>query len=153
MRRIIIALALAGILGVPAFGQGLDPLIGSWKLNVEKSISIGAPLSKSQTNVITREGDHFIATVDAVSDQGQAYHVVITLIYDGQPHPVTGWPNYNSTTYTRIGNTQNAVRFKDGKPVEVSQNVIVPGKTLTVTAEGVNANGQQYHYVWVFDRQ
>jgi hypothetical protein len=66
---------------------------------------------------------------------------------------VTGWPNYNSTIYTRIGDTQNAVRFKDGKPVEVSQNVIVPGKTLTVTAEGVNANGQQYHYVWVFDRQ
>jgi hypothetical protein len=38
--RIILACALLGVLGVPAFGQGVDPLIGTWKLNLEKSMCI-----------------------------------------------------------------------------------------------------------------
>jgi hypothetical protein len=37
--------------------------------------------------------------------------------------------------------------------VEVVQAVIVPGKTYTVTNEGINANNQPYHGVAVFDRQ
>jgi hypothetical protein len=34
MRRIILACALAGFLGGTAFGQGVDPLIGTWKLTL-----------------------------------------------------------------------------------------------------------------------
>jgi hypothetical protein len=41
MGRIILACALAGVLAVPAFGQGVDPLIGTWKLNLEKSTFTG----------------------------------------------------------------------------------------------------------------
>ncbi len=37
MSRIVFACALAGVLSVPAFGQGVDPLIGTWKFNPEKS--------------------------------------------------------------------------------------------------------------------
>jgi hypothetical protein len=51
-------------------------------------------------------------------------------------HPTTGNPVYDSSAYTRIGNTINAVSFRQGKPVEVRQGVIVPGKTFTVTGEG-----------------
>jgi hypothetical protein len=69
------------------------------------------------------------------------------------PHPTTGNPDYDATTYTRIGNTINGVRFKQGKTVQVTQLVIVPGKTLTATGEGIAANGQSYHQVLVFDRQ
>jgi hypothetical protein len=63
MRCIILACALAGVLGVPAFwqspyiltlpapafGQGVDPLVGTWKLNVEKSTSTVLGLPKSLT--------------------------------------------------------------------------------------------------------
>jgi hypothetical protein len=69
------------------------------------------------------------------------------------PHPTAGSPDYDSTTYTRIGNTINSVRFRQGKAVEVGQSIIVPGKTFTVTAEGIDANNQPYHYVLVLDRQ
>jgi hypothetical protein len=153
MRRIILACALAGILSVPAFGQGVDPLIGTWKLNLEKSTYIGIQPPKSQTNTWSGEGQNFINTVEGVDGQGQATHVVFRHIYDGMPHPTTGNPNYDSTAYTRVGNTINGVRFRQGKPVEVNQGIIVPSKTYTFRAEGINANNQPYHQVLVFDRQ
>ena len=110
MRRIILACALAGILGVPAFGQGVDPLSGTWKMNVEKSTHAGAgALMKSFTNTFTGEGQNFINTAEGVDGQGQPFKVVLMHIYDGQPHPTTGSPLFDSTTYTRIGNTINAV--------------------------------------------
>jgi hypothetical protein len=152
MSRIIIICALVGILSVPAFGQGVDPLIGSWKFNPAKSTSTN-PLARSQTLTWTGEGQNLINTAEGVDAQGRATKVVFRHIYDGQPHPTTGTTAYDSTTYTRIGNTINIVRFRQGKTVEVGQGVIVPEKTYTLTAEGIDANNQPYHFVIVYDRQ
>jgi hypothetical protein len=88
MRRIILACALAGILGVPAFGQGVDPLIGTWKFNLEKSTQVGGgPQLKSATQTWTEEGHTFTNTAEGVNDQGQAFKVTYRHIYDGIPHP------------------------------------------------------------------
>jgi hypothetical protein len=143
---IIVAIALT----LPASSQGVDPLIGTWKLNVEKSTG---PVPKSLTTTYVGEGQNFANTVEGVDAQGQPFEIVNRHIYDGMPHATTGNPNYDSTTYTRIGNTINIVRFRQRNTVEVGQIVIVSGKTYTVTAEGIAVNGQQYHYVFVEDRQ
>jgi hypothetical protein len=153
MRRIILTCALAGILTAPAFAQGVDPLVGTWKMNPERSTVVGLPMLKSQTLTWSGEGQNLIDTADAIDSEGQPLHVIFRHIYDGQPHPTTGDPGYDSSTYTRIGNTMNIVRFKEGKTVLVAQAVVVPGKTYTITAEGIAPNGQQYHYVYVYDRQ
>jgi hypothetical protein len=150
MKSTIFALAFFS-LTLPASAQGVDPYIGTWKLNVEKSTSTS--LSKSQTNVVTKEGQDFITTGDGINAQGQALKLIFTVNFDGQPHPSTGNPNYDSTAYVRIGNTFNFTRYKNGKTVEIGQIVIVPGKMLTATAEGVTPNSQPYHYALVFDRQ
>jgi hypothetical protein len=134
-------------------GQGVDPLIGTWKLNVEKSTSSTGSVPKSLTTTYVGEGQNFSNTVEGVNAQGKPFKIINRHIYDGMPHPTTGTPDYDSTTYTRVGNTINIVRFRQGKTVEVGQIVIVPGKTYTVTAEGIAVNGQQYHYVFVEDRQ
>jgi hypothetical protein len=151
MKRSCLGFIIAIGLTLPAFGQGVDPYIGTWKLNVEKSTSTA--LAKSQVNVVTKEGQDFITTGDGIDAQGQAFKLTFTVNFDGQPHPSTGSLNYDSTAYVRIGNTFNLIRYKNGKTVEVGQIVIVPGKTLTATAEGIAANGQSYHYAVVFDRQ
>jgi hypothetical protein len=152
MKRLGLGIIVAVGLTLPAFGQDVDPLIGSWKLNLEKSTST-APLLRSATQTWTREGQTLIDTAEGVDAQGQPFKVVFRHIYDGMPHPTTGSPNYDSTTYTRIGNTINWVRFKQGKAVEVGQAVIVPDKSYTITVEGINANNQPYRNVGVFDRQ
>jgi hypothetical protein len=49
MKSTIFALAFFS-LTFPAFGQGVDPLIGTWKLNLEKSTGTGLPKSWSLTS-------------------------------------------------------------------------------------------------------
>jgi hypothetical protein len=152
MKRLGLGIIVAIGLTLPAFGQGVDPLIGTWKLNHDKTTS-NLPLAKSQINTYAVDGQNITLTVEGVDAQGQAYKLVFRHIYDGQPHPTTGSPNYDSSTFTRVGNTINAVRFRNGKVVEVAQGVIAPGKNYTFTEEGILANGQPYHQVLVFDRQ
>jgi hypothetical protein len=151
MKRTIFVLAFLS-LTLPASGQGVDPLIGTWKLNLEKSTFTGIPPWRSLTLTFSGEGQNFINTSEGVDDQGP-FKVVLRHIYDGQPHPTTGTADYDSTAYTRIGNTLNAVRFKNGKIVTVGQGVIDPGKSYTFREEGVAANDQSYYRVMVFDRQ
>jgi hypothetical protein len=70
------------------------------------------------------------------------------------PDPTDGSPDADSSIYTRLEDTINVVRFKQGKVSEVSQSVIVPNKTFTNTGVGVvAATGKAEHFVLVFDRQ
>jgi hypothetical protein len=150
MKRLFLGIIVAIGLTLPAFGQGADPLLGTWKLNVEKSTN---PPLKSATSTFAGQGNDLINTTEAIDTQGRTLKIVFRHIYDGMPHRTAGSPDYDSTTYTRIGNTINSVRFRQGKAAEVGQSIIVPGKTFTVTAEGIDANNQPYHYVLVLDRQ
>jgi len=152
MKQLCLGIAIAIGLTLPAFGQGVDPLVGSWKLNVEKSVS-SVPLQRSMTITWSVEGQNLLNNTEGVDAQGRPFKVILRHIYDGMPHPSTGSPDFDSTAYTRIGNTINWVRFKQGKTVEVGQGVVVPGKTYTFSVEGITVGNQPYHAVEVFDRQ
>ena len=152
MKQFCLGVVVAAGLTLPVFGQGVDPLLGTWKFNPEKSTGTG--LVRSGTLTWTGEGQNLIDTAEGVDGQGQAFKVVFRHIYDGMPHPTTGVnPAYDASTYTRVGNTINVVRFRQGKVVEVGQAVIVPGKTYTLSVEGIDANNQPYRSVGVYDRQ
>jgi hypothetical protein len=150
MKRMMFALAVFS-LTLPAFGQGVDPLIGTWKINPAKPTST-LPIPKSWTLTWSGEGQTPINTAEGVNSQGP-FKVVLRHVYDGQPHPTTGSPAYDSTAFGRVGNTINAIRFKNGKVVEVAQFRIDPGKTYSGHVEGIAENGQQYHSDLVWDRQ
>jgi hypothetical protein len=150
MKQFCVGIIVAIGMTLPAFGQGVDPLIGTWKFNPENSKSTD-PFPKNWVLTFAGEGHNFINTATGEDDQGP-FKVVLMHIYDGMPHPTTGTPEYDSTAFTLIGNTINAVRFKNGKVVEIGQGVIVPGQTYTFTYEGI-VNNQPYHGVRVFERQ
>jgi hypothetical protein len=153
MKSVLLAAAALSVIASSAFGQGVDPLVGTWKFNVGKSTYVGIPPVKSATHTWTMEGQTLTNTVEGVDGQGQPFKIVFRHIYDGMSHPTTGGPDYDSTIYHRIGNTENAVRFRQGKVVDIAQITIDPGKSYTVTSEGIVANGQQYHSVAVYERQ
>jgi hypothetical protein len=153
MKQLGLGIIVAIGLTPPAFGQGVDPLIGTWKLSLEKSTFTGRVPPKSRTATWAGEGQNFAVTVDGVEAKGQPLKLIFKHIYDGQPHPVTGSPNYDSNTYHRIGNSINGTFFKDGKVVGLTQVQLVPGKTVTVIEEGIDAGDLPYHDVLVFDRQ
>jgi hypothetical protein len=153
MKRTISALVFFS-LTLPAFGQGIDPLIGTWKLNLEKSTYTGGDTApKSRTATFAGEGQNLAVTAEGVQANGQPLKLIFRHIYDGQPHPTTGSPNYDSNIYHRIGNSINGVWFKDGKVVGLTQVQLVPGKTYTVIEEGIDAGDLPYHDVLVFERQ
>jgi hypothetical protein len=153
MKRFCLGLIIATGLTPPAFGQGVDPLIGTWKLNLEMSPYVGSPLPKSQTLTFTGEGQNFIDTVEGVTAEGQPFKLVFQDILDGIPHPATSSPDYDSIAFTRVGNTINEIRFRQGKAVQIAQLLIVPGKTLTIITGGITANNQPFYHVGAYDRQ
>jgi hypothetical protein len=131
MKRTLFALAFF-TLTLPAFWKGVDPLIGTWKLNFEKSTQVGGIPLKSATQTWSGEGQTFTNVAEGLSEQGQAFKVTFRHIYDGMPRPTPTTlnnPDYDASAYTRVGNTINAVRFKQGKTVEVGQIAITPGKS------------------------
>ena len=134
-----------------------NPLIGIWKLNLEKSKYSPGPAPRSSTLNFVADGANLTNTAEGIDAQGQATKTVFTHIYDGKPHPTTSVPGglFDSTTYTRIdAHTVNWVRSKDGKTVQTGSNVLsADGKTLTVTAEGTGPNGQPIHNIAVYEKQ
>jgi hypothetical protein len=104
MKSVLLAAAALSIIATNAFGQSVDPLIGTWKMNLEKSTSTLPPV-KSATLAITGEGQSRTLTAEGVAANSQSFKFVYQHIYDGQPHPTTGNPEYDSSTYARIGNT------------------------------------------------
>jgi hypothetical protein len=102
MKQFCLGAVVAIGLTLPAFGHSVDPYIGRWKLNLEKTKFIGLPTLKSWTLTWSGEGQNLIGALDQVNAQGEPSKVVFTMNFDGQPHPITGSRVFNSAAYTRL---------------------------------------------------
>jgi hypothetical protein len=97
MKQFCLGAVVAAGLTLPAFGQGVDPPIGTWKLNLEKSTFTGAVAPpKSATATWAGEGQNLIDTNEGVDAQGQPFKIIFRHIYDRMPHPTTGSPDYET---------------------------------------------------------
>ncbi len=152
---ILAASALAIALPQVGFAAQTDPLIGLWKLNLAKSTFAPGPAPRSNTLTYQGAGANLTATAELVDSTGKTTKVVFMRVYDGQPHPTTGSPDYDASAYTRVdANTFIISRTKAGKLVEVDTQVISQdGRTNTVNARGVTAAGQPTNIVQVFEKQ
>jgi len=130
-------------------------LVGRWKLNLEKSKFTPGPPPKSQTLNFEGVGQDFKNTAETIDAQGQTTKIVFMHIYDGKPHPTTGNPLFDATTYTRVDDHHvKWIRSKADKPVQTGTNEIsADGKTFTVSTEGIGPNGQPISSVAVYEKQ
>ena len=71
-------------------------LIGTWKINLEKSKFTPGTAPRSQINTYQQDGQNIRGTVQTIDAQGNATTAVLMHIYDGQPHPLAGNPNYDA---------------------------------------------------------
>ena len=157
-RRVFISILAASALAVAlpqsAFAQA-DPLLGTWKLNLAKSSYVPGPAPRSITLNYQGAGANLTATADTIDPAGKSLRAVYMRIYDGQPHPTTGSPDYDASAYTRLdANTFIISRTKAGKLVEVDTQVISQdGKTTTITTRGVTAAGMPATILQVYEKQ
>jgi hypothetical protein len=152
------SMALLGlaVAGLPQLGFAQSsPVIGTWKLNLDKSKYNPGPPLRSATLNYTQDGQNIRSTAQVIDGQGNSATVVFLHIYDGQPHPTTGSADYDASAYTRVdANTIIISRLKAGKLVSVGTGVVSQdGKTFTVTETGIDANGRPDSSILVLDKQ
>ena len=147
----IFALALSAVPAAPA----IDPVLGTWKLNVARSRFIPGPGWQSQIRVYRTTPSGVSVTWTGVDAAGQTMHVSYTYKYDGQDYPMAGSASYDTLNAIRIDAwTVRSEEKRDGKTVGIAVRTVSPdGKVLTISDEGTNRKGGAFSQLLVFDRQ
>ena len=152
---VIVLIALVGFaLHVAVRAQAPQQLFGTWKLNPAKSTYTPGPPPKSMTVVYSPAGFGMKIVVDVVPAEGAPQHWVMTPMYDGADHPVTGYPDADTISIRRISDTKGESTFKKaGKVMAINVRTLsADGKTLTIETKGTTADGKPRHDVAVYDK-
>src|SRR6201993_3231963 len=131
-----------------------DPLMGTWKLNKAKSkLAPGAP--KNHTVVYETAGDNVKITVDGTDKDGKATHDEWTGKFDGKDYPVTGDPNSDARSLTKIDDHTLGLNVKKGGKTTITGRIVVSAddKSRTVTTTGTDAKGKKVTSTAVYDKQ
>jgi len=147
----IFALALSAAHAAPA----IDPVLGTWKLNVARSKFTPGPGWRSQIRVYQTAPSGVSVTWTGVDAAGETMHVSYTYNYDGRDYPMAGSASYDTLNATRIDAwTVRSEEKRDGKTVGIAvRTVSRDGKVLTISDEGTNRKGGAFSQLLVFDRQ
>lgn len=151
-----VLMCVAVVVGVAGLsGQTRDPRTGTWVLNVAKSTYKPGPAPKSQTVRIEPSGQGEHVRSEALNSNGTKVVTEYTAAYDGTDYPLKGSLVANTVTLKRIdSNTTERFDKKDGQLMLVYRRVVSPdGKIMTVTVQGVNAQGQQVNNTVVFEKR
>jgi hypothetical protein len=151
MRVMAIAALTALLVSASAFAA--DPVVGEWKLNLEKStFSDKAPKSATRVYAETADGTTLDQKMVGADGKETTMHTVTKL--DGKDHPVTGNPDADTVAGKRIdGLTSQFTLKKGGKVVGTVHRVVsADSKTLTVNNKGTHADGKAYNDTLEFDK-
>ena len=154
MRKRAVTLAvLAAVLGGVVIAQATNPLVGTWKLNVEKSKSS----FKSGTTIVQAAGDGIKFIVDLTAADGTTSHWEFTAQYDGKDYPVTGGASIygDAAAITRVDARTTQITNKYRGKVMSMQTISVSadGKTRTTTTKGTDVKGQPINTVAFYEKQ
>ena len=131
-----------------------DPQMGTWKLNEAKS-KITPGTTKFTTVTFKSMLGNIKVSNDGVDGNGKPIHVEWSGKFDGKDYPVTGSPDSDGRSYTKVNNrTLRVTVKKNGKVTATAQTVVsADGKTRTSTVSGTTAKGKKFHNTAVYDRQ
>jgi hypothetical protein len=157
MQAIFKTLLVGAILAIATTGTALaaDPVVGTWKLNLEKSKFSPGPAPKSQTRSYAESAQGMKLTVKTTTADGKESTTTLTFKDDGKPYPVSGNPDFDMVAVTRVDAlTVHSNQMKAGATVSTAvRTVSKDGKTLTFAQKGMHAAGGKYDDVSVYDRQ
>jgi hypothetical protein len=156
-RSVLNALVL---ITVTAIGlSATDNSVGTWKRNVGKSKYTPTPKNPIKSQIMVREavdGGVKVMTKGQRAD-GTAINTTYTLKYDGTPASVSG----SGSTFDTVSAKQvdantfiNQMKKSDGKYHTTGRTVVSnEGKTMTMTAGGIDADGKPIDFTIVWDKQ
>jgi hypothetical protein len=132
-----------------------DPVLGTWKLNVEKSTFSPGPGWQSQIRNYQSTPAGISVTWTGLGAKGEKMQVSYTYNYDGKDYPMAGSGSYDTLNAARIDTlTVKSEEKRNGKTVGIAMRTVSPdGTVLTITDEGTSRKGVAFSQVLVFDRQ
>ena len=80
---------LAVIVGSSFVFGAAEPILGIWKLNIDKSPP-SPTVFQSQISTLTEEDGMFVMVEDNITAKGMKYRVTCKLALDGKDYPMTG---------------------------------------------------------------
>ncbi len=151
-RTTLLTLALCLVAATVGFAQ--NPNMGTWKLNEAKS-KIAPGFTRNTTVVYTAAGDSVNITTDGTDKDGKPAHSDWTGKFDGKDYPVTGDPNTDTRSYTKVDDHTLSLANKKAGKVTTSGRIVVSadGKSRTVTVSGIGASGKKVASKAVYDKQ
>jgi hypothetical protein len=149
-------LILAAVACAPVFAQN-DALVGTWKLNVEKSKYSGVPAPKELTRTVEASGDSYKYTYSGTGADGSSVSYGFTVKFDGKDYPVTGSApgGFDMISIKRVSaHDYMATQKKGGKAMGTAKVVISKdGKVTTITTKGTDSDGKATSSTAVYDKQ
>jgi len=152
-KTIVLTLALCFVAVAVCFAADAN-MMGTWKLNDAKSqLGPGAP--KNSTVVYEAAGDSVKVTIDGTDKDGKPTHTEWIGKFDGKDYPVTGDPNSDMRSITKIDDRTFGFNVKKDSKVTISGRIVVSadGKSRTVTTSGTDSNGNKVKSSVVYDKQ
>jgi hypothetical protein len=125
-------------------------------LEAKRSKSKLSPTAPKNTTVAYEAaGDNVKVTVDGVDRDGKPTHNEWTGKFDGKDYAVTGDPNQDMRSYTKIDDHTLGFNVKKGGKLTTSGRIVVSadGKSRTVTVTGTDPDGKKFKSTAVYDKQ
>jgi hypothetical protein len=131
-----------------------DPQIGTWKLNEAKSKITPGTLKNTQVVYSNMFGQMKVKS-DGIDASGKPIHIEWSGKFDGKDYPVTGDPNSDTRSYTKVNDRTLTTTAKKNGTVRVTGQIVVSddGKSRTVTITGTTPKGKKFKNVAVYDKQ
>jgi hypothetical protein len=159
MKHVCMTLAMAILcLAIPALMLAQDnPILGTWKLNLEKSKFTGMPTPKSLTRTVSADGDSVKYSYQGTGADGSAADYAFTVKYDGNDYAITGsTPPFGADQIAikkLTSHKYSAILKKGGKAIGSSTVAIsADGKTTTLLGKGT-LDGKAASSTQVYDKQ
>ncbi len=152
IKTIGLALAFCFLAGSACLAA--DPQMGTWKLNEAKSKITPGTLKNTQVVYSSMLGQVKIKS-DGIDANGKPIHVEWSGKFDGKDYPVSGDPNSDARSYTKVNErTLTTANKKNGKVTVTGQIVVsADGKSRTLTLNGTTPKGKKFKNVAVYDKQ
>jgi hypothetical protein len=149
----VVCFALAGSMFADS-----SALVGTWKLNLDKSKYPAGHLPKSLTRTVSADGDNLTYKFDGVGADGTAYSFSFTCKLDGKDVEVTGTGTPYGADHIaikQVNSHMTSATLKKGDKIvgTTSATVSHDGKTATLTSKGTDADGKPQKSVSVYDKQ
>lgn len=143
------------VLGCAATLFAADPFSGTWKMNPAKSKFKSGTPPKEQTVTIMEMGSDLHVKVSGTAADGSKIAVEYTVPAAGGAGKVIEGGSYDGITSKRLGPNEREVSYmKGGKAVYTTHSKLgADGKSLAVSAKGVNPMGMTVDAEVAYDKQ